>query len=65
MDTNPFAVQIYDNHQCVEQTVEGRIKMVKRFDAEQCAAAMAMPRLQKTVEHALRVRLHKLAKVAA
>lgn len=65
MTDNPFKGPCYNGHQCYEQTTEDRIRKVSTFDADQCAAALAVPGLQKTVERAIHVRLRKLGKVAA
>jgi hypothetical protein len=41
---------------------DDRIHEVKRFSAEQCAAALRVPFLQRTVERAIRVRQRQLAR---
>lgn len=65
MTANPFAVQIYNGHQCYAQDTTERISMAQSFTADQCHAALKLPGLQKTVERAIHVRLRKLDKAAA
>lgn len=64
MSENPFKGPCYNGNQLYHLTVDDRIRMVKDFDAEQCAAALSVPCLQKTVHRAIRTRLRKLMEAA-
>lgn len=62
---HPFYSSTYNGHDCIDMTVDDRIRRVKEFTAEQCHAALSVPDLQKSVITALNRRLMKLAKAKA
>lgn len=60
--SNPFLTTRYDGYWTGAVTAEDRAKMVMTFTAEQCAAALQVPGLQKTVITAIERRQRQLAK---
>lgn len=64
MSENPFKGPCYNGHQLYNLSGDERTIMVKTFTAEQCAAALEVPGLQKTVERAIRARQRKLGTAA-
>lgn len=60
--SNPFAVASMPG--CITAGVEDRCYRVKKFGAEECRAALALPDLEKTVRVACERRLRKLEKEA-
>lgn len=60
---NPFATtRTLRGHQCQAVDAESRIDMARRFDAEQCHAALKRRDIQKTVRAAVYRRLRRLEK---
>lgn len=57
----PFAGPKYGNHQLYQMAADDRLAAVVLMDREALEAALLVPGLQKTVEHAIRSRLKKLA----
>lgn len=55
----PFYGPNYCKTQTVYQAADDRLTAVKRMDRETLEAALLVPNLQKTVEHAVRARLKK------
>lgn len=60
MTNNPFKGPCYNGHQLYHMTSVDRINMVKTFNAEQCAAALTVPGIQKTVANAVQTRLRRI-----
>ena len=60
--SNPFLTKQYGDRWLGPVTVEDRVRMVAGFDADQCAAALLVPGLQKSVKTAIERRQRKLAK---
>lgn len=60
--TNPFLTKQYGEHWTGATTTEERILAARRFDAEQCAAALQVPGLQKGAKQAIERRQRQLAK---
>lgn len=61
-EQNPF-MDPRRNYGAVD--AEARLDRVRDFDREQCARALRVPGLQKTVERAIHVRQRKLEREAA
>lgn len=62
---NPFETgRVYGGHVIQHLGAVDRIERVKRFDADQCRAALTLPDLQKTVLAAIERRLRALEKAA-
>lgn len=61
---NPFKAQRYGDRQLYHTDVASRVGAVKKFDADECHAALRVPGLQKTVEQAVHARLRRLEKEA-
>lgn len=61
MSNNPFLTMVY-GHPCGACDAQTRLDMVKKFNREQCEAALKINGLQKSVEKALHSRINKLAK---
>ena len=61
MNTDPFLTMIH-GHPCGAVDAQGRSYMVRKFNREQCEAALKVEGLQKSVEKAVHSRLRKLAK---
>lgn len=59
---NPFVSGCYDGHEVMAVTVEDRLDMVKRFDLDQCRAALNLENLQSTVTKAVERRIRQLGK---
>lgn len=59
---NPFTTNQYDGRWTGVVTAEDRARLVKTFSAEQCAAALQVPGLQKSVITAIERRQRQLAK---
>lgn len=57
---NPFITGTYRGREYGAVTADDRVSMVRRFDRQQCLAALELPSLQKTVRDALDRRLHTL-----
>ncbi len=62
MSKPPFYAGTYGGHDCIHQTVEGRIDAAKKMTEAQCLEALKVPHLQKSVITALNRRLMKLEK---
>ena len=60
--SNPFATNQYDGRWTGVVTAEDRARLVQTFSAEQCAAALQVPGLQKSVITAIERRQRQLAK---
>ena len=61
--TNPFAAGVHDGMQTYYCTSDDRVRAVSHFDRGQCAAALQLDGLQKTVERAVHARLRHLDQV--
>lgn len=61
---HPFYAGTYGECQLYHVTADDRIQVAKKFNREQCIAALGMPDLQKTVERAIQVRLRHLEREA-
>lgn len=61
-ENNPFLTTQYGDRWLGPVCVTDRLRMVAGFTAEQCAAALQVPGLQKTVRTAIERRQRKLAK---
>ncbi len=59
---NPFLTRQYGDRWVGATDATDRVRMVTSFTAEQCAAALQVPDLQKTVKAAIERRQRKLAK---
>lgn len=59
---NPFVNGYYEGHETMAVTVEDRLDMVKRFDLDQCCAALKLEDLQSTVVKAVERRIRKIEK---
>lgn len=62
--TSPFHAGVYNGIQTEHVSVDDRLQAVKHFNRAQCEAALKVQGLQKTVETAVRRRLHQYAQVA-
>lgn len=62
---NPFKAAVHNGTQTYYGTAEDRIHCASRFSRAECAAALQLPGLQKTVAAAVRRRLRHLDKVTA
>jgi hypothetical protein len=59
-DYDPFITGFYDGRSIRAFDVQTKLDMVKRFNLQQCWAALATEQLQKTVKRALERRIIKL-----
>jgi ParB/RepB/Spo0J family partition protein len=59
---NPFLYHWSDGTQVLTSGVNDRIEAVRKFSADECEAALALPDLEKTVKTAIERRLRKLEK---
>lgn len=64
---NPFLTDVrnFGGERMEATGADDRVRMLARFDADQCAAALALPDLQATVRTALERRARKLSRVPA
>jgi len=60
-NADPFLTWV-NGYPCGAIDAQGRIYMVRKFNREQCEAALKVDGLQKSVERAVHSRLRKLAK---
>lgn len=62
---HPFFTGFYNGHACYEQTVKGKLEMVKNFTLEQCQIALNIPLSHNSVRSAIEARIRKLQKEQA
>lgn len=62
---HPFFTGFYNGHACYEQTVKGKLEMVKNFTVGQCLTALNIPILHNSVRSAIEARIRKLQKEQA